>query len=334
MNYLFIFLQYFLQIFGYSFAYLLIAFTVLRLLKIKDSQVKIFIFLLALMKPPFVLARLIDLNSGNFYSQHSFFYFISRMISRFSNFQSFRNVNFILINNLVFGSYGIAIIVITLLRFYQTYGYFYKLKKEGFLVESEDNEVNGIISHYSDLMGIKTPKIYFTSDLRNSFYTFGFKTKKIIANKEMLDFLTKDEKETILLHELSHVKRNDSILNAIITYLTDAHFYSPFTYISYSAIKAEQEKDCDKFVIKYSQKTGKEVAINILTSILKIKKNLSETANYSLNLASHFSFYKPLEEASMRRRINSLINTNPLKIRVNILTKITLYCFFLALLFF
>ena len=334
MNYLFIFLQYFLQIFGCSFAYLLIAFIVLHLLKIKDSQVKIFVFLLALMKPFFVLARMIDFNSGNFYSQHSFFYFISRMISRFNNFQSFRNVNFILLNNLIFGSYGIAITVITLLRFYQTYGYFYKLKKEGFLVESEDDEVNGIISHYSDLMGIKTPKIYFTSDLRNSFYTFGFKTKKIIANKEMLDFLTKDEKETILLHELSHVKRNDNILNAIITYLADAHFYSPFTYISYSAIKSEQEKDCDKFVIKYSQKTGKEVAINILTSILKIKKNLSETANYSINLASHFSFYKPVGEDSMRRRINSLINTNPLKIRVNILTKITLYCFFLALLFF
>lgn len=334
MDYLLVCLQYFLQIFGYSSGYLLVAFITFYILRIKDSKVKIFILLLGLIKPFFILVRLIDFNSDNIYNHYSYFYIINNQISRFMNYQNAQDINFSLINKLVFSFYAIAIIIITLFRFYQTYVHFHKLKNSGYAVESTDKEINNIVLYYSKLMGIKTPKIYFTSDIKNSFYTFGFIKKKIIVNKQMLYFLTKDEKETVLLHELSHVKRHDNILNAMLTYLTDVHFYNPFTYITYALIKNEQEKDCDKLVIQYSQKSGKEIAVNILNSILKIKRNLFNIKNYCPNLASPFSAGKSMEEKTMRKRIKALIDTDPLKISVNIFTKIALYGFFLGLLFF
>jgi len=334
MSYFFIFLQYFLQIFGYSCIYLAIAFIVFYIFKIRDSQVRIFIFLLALIKPLFILARLIDFSSVNFYSHLSFFFLINKLIGRLINIRSIQNVNFVLINSLIFGSYALAFFFITIFRFYQAYFHFYRLKKSGVLVEVQNDGIKDIISYHSKRMGLKPPKIYYNSDLKNGFYVFGFIRKKIIINKVILDFLTEDEKEIILLHELSHIKRNDNILNAVVTYLTDMHFYNPFSYIAYLVIKTEQEKDCDKLIMKYTNKSGKEVAVNILSSILKIKKNLSYFTNYCPGLASSFYIGRPMSEASLHKRIKYLVNTNPAKISVNIYTKVLIYGFFLILLFF
>lgn len=334
MGYLFIFLQYFLQILGYSFLYLAIAFTVLYIFKIKDSQVRIFIFLLALIKPLFILTKLIDFNSINLYPHFSLFFLINRLFEKFIDVQSMQNVNFILINSFILGSYVAAFILTTIFRLYKVYFNFYRLKRTGQLNEIKDGWIKDTISFNSGRMGMKPPKIYYNSDLKNGFYTFGFLRKRIIINKVILDFLNEDEKEIILLHELSHIKRNDNILNTLVVYLADMHFYNPFSYIAYMVIKTEQEKDCDKIIMKYTNKSGKEVAVSILSSILKIKRNLSYFPDHSPRLASSFSIGKAMSEASLHKRIKYLVNTNPAKISVNIYTKILIYAFFLLLLFF
>ena len=334
MGYLLIFLQYILLILGYSCIYLAAAFIVLHVFKIKDSQVRIFVFLLALIKPLFVLARLIDFNSPSLYNHYSYFYFINKLIGRLINIQSIHKVDFIAINSLLLGIYILALFIITIFRFYQTYFYFYRLKKTGVLVEVQDGWIKDTISYHSHRMGLKTPKIYCSTDLKNGFYAFGFFRKRIIINKVIMDFLTEEEKETIFFHELSHIKRNDNILNVIVTYLVDMHFYNPFAYIAYRVIKTEQEKDCDKLVLKYTHKSGKEVAINILSSILKIKKNLSFLPESYPGLASSFSIDKPMSEVSIRKRIKYLLDTDPTKISAAIYTKTLIYTFFLLLLIF
>ncbi len=335
MGYLFIFLQYFLQIFGYSCIYLAIAFIVFYIFKIRDSQVRIFVFILVLLKPLFTLVRLIDFSSVNLYSHLSFFFLMNKLFGKIVNIQGIRNVDSVLINTLIFGSYVLAFLLITIFRFYQAYFHFYRFKKTGIIVEVQNGWIKDMVIHNSNLMDLKPPKIYYNMDLKNGFYTFGFIRKKIILNKLILDFLNEDEKEIILLHELSHIKRNDNILNAIATYLTDIHFYNPFSYIAYLVIKTEQEKDCDKIIMKYTHKTGKEVAVNILSSILKIKKNLSYFPGYICpGFASSFSIGKAMSEASLHKRIKYLVNTDPAKISVNIYTKILIYSFFLIMLFF
>ncbi|MHB1376366.1 MAG: M56 family metallopeptidase [Candidatus Humimicrobiaceae bacterium] len=306
----------------------------MHIFRIRDSQIRIFVFLLVLIKPLFVLARLIDFNSLSFYSQHSYFYLINKLIGGLINIQGMQKVDLVIINSLILGLYVLAFFIITFFRFHQTYFCFYRLKKTGVLVEVQNSWIKDTISYHSHRMGLKTPEIYCSTDLENRFYTFGFLRKKIIINKVIMDFLTEDEREIIFLHELSHIKRNDNILNTIVIYLTDMHFYNPFAYIAYLVIKTEQEKDCDKLVMKYTHKSGKEVAINILSSILKIKKNLSYLPGSCPELASSFSIAKPMSESSIRKRIKYLLDINPTKISAGIYTKILIYAFFLILLFF
>jgi len=333
MGYFLIFLQYFLQILGYTCIYLAAAFVVFYIFKIRDSQVRIFVFLLVLIKPLFVLTRLIDFNSFYFYSHHSYFFVINKFIGKLINIKSSQNVDFVIINSLIFGFYALSFFIITIYRFYQTYFYFNKLKKAGVLVKAQNDCINDKFNFLARKMGLKPPEIYYGTDFKIRFYTFGFFRKKIIINKMILDYLTEDEKELIFLHELSHIKRKDNILNTIVTYLTDMHFYSPFAYMAYLVIKTEQEKDCDKIVMKYTNKSGREIAINILSSILKIKKNLSYIPESCPELAASFPISKPMSEDSIRERIKHLLDTNPKKINAGIFTKTIIYAFFLILLF-
>jgi len=147
-----------------------------------------------------------------------------------------------------------------------------------------------------------------------------------------MEKLKQNEKETLIQHELSHIKRKDNLISWVALILRDLLFFNPFAYIAYYLIKTEQEKDSDKLVVKYTGKPVKEIAKNILNAVLKIKsistsKIISEPAQsftfLPLGSFSHFRF---------RNRINSILKTNPEKIYSRIFPKILMYILFLTLL--
>ena len=66
----------------------------------------------------------------------------------------------------------------------------------------------------------------------------------------MLNSLPYDQVEAIILHELAHIKRNDFIINIIISFFEVVFFYHPgFLWIN-SIIKSERENCCDDVTVK------------------------------------------------------------------------------------
>jgi len=62
------------------------------------------------------------------------------------------------------------------------------------------------------------------------------------------------EIEAILLHELSHIKRNDYLLNLVQQVITVLLFFNPFAQLINRIINQERENDCDDLVIAKTQK--------------------------------------------------------------------------------
>jgi len=62
------------------------------------------------------------------------------------------------------------------------------------------------------------------------------------------------EVESILLHELSHIKRNDYLVNLLQQAVSVVLFFNPFTHLINRLINRERENSCDDLVI---EKTGK-----------------------------------------------------------------------------
>lgn len=61
--------------------------------------------------------------------------------------------------------------------------------------------------------------------------------------------LSTKEAESILLHELAHVKRNDYLFNIIQMFIETILFYNPFVWLISTEIRREREHCCDDVVI-------------------------------------------------------------------------------------
>ncbi|MDD3520905.1 MAG: M56 family metallopeptidase [Actinomycetota bacterium] len=318
----------FLKTFIYLFSILLI----FKVFKIKDSQSFIFLLTLAMVKP---FSSALKLKYNNYFiSDNEIHYFFLEKIKVIFSYTSVNDRIIYLINMLLVYLFIAILIAGTLILIYQNFYYLKKLKCLENLHKCRNSEIISIVKKYSKAMKIRIPEIYFANGSNFGFFTIGLIKNIIILNGEIFNFLNKNEKETIILHELSHIKRKDNILNILLYYFNLMNFYNPITYLAYSLIKAEQEKDCDRIVLQYSQKTNKEVAKNILTSIIKIKNLSHDPGTFYPRTASFFSVSRKISEMTIRLRIKSLINTQKNETGISLFLKILLYLIFILLLLF
>ena len=81
--------------------------------------------------------------------------------------------------------------------------------------------------------------------------TIGFIKPVILIPLASVNRLSPDQLEAIILHELSHIKRNDYLINLFISIIETILFFNPFVVLLAKIIKRERENCCDDFVIQY-----------------------------------------------------------------------------------
>ena len=81
--------------------------------------------------------------------------------------------------------------------------------------------------------------------------TIGFIKPVILIPLASINRLSEDQLEAIILHELSHIKRNDYLINLFISLIETILFFNPFVVLLARIIKRERENCCDDFVIQY-----------------------------------------------------------------------------------
>jgi beta-lactamase regulating signal transducer with metallopeptidase domain len=81
--------------------------------------------------------------------------------------------------------------------------------------------------------------------------TIGFIKPVILIPFASINNLSGDQLEAIILHELSHIKRNDYIINIVVAVIETILFFNPFVVLLSKVIKRERENCCDDFVLQY-----------------------------------------------------------------------------------
>lgn len=66
----------------------------------------------------------------------------------------------------------------------------------------------------------------------------------------MVNALSTAEVESILLHELAHVRRLDHLANLLILLVETLFFFHPFVWCMGSKIRTEREHACDDMVVE------------------------------------------------------------------------------------
>ena len=81
----------------------------------------------------------------------------------------------------------------------------------------------------------------------------GFIKPMILMPAAAMAQLTTEQLETILLHELAHIKRYDYLVNILQTVVETLLFFNPFIWMISAIIRREREHCCDDLVLDHTR---------------------------------------------------------------------------------
>lgn len=100
--------------------------------------------------------------------------------------------------------------------------------------------------------GIKRKVQLWLSESISSPLTFGFFKPVIVLPVALVNQLSMQQAETLILHELAHIKSNDFLLNWMVIAAETIFFFNPFILSLCKHIKLEREKNCDITVTAFN----------------------------------------------------------------------------------
>jgi beta-lactamase regulating signal transducer with metallopeptidase domain len=134
-------------------------------------------------------------------------------------------------------------------RLFAAYRYVYFISKKNFLRSTD--ELNAFASKVAKQIGITKKITVWISHYLDVPATIGFIKPVILIPLASINNLSSQQLEAIILHELSHIKRNDYITNLVISIIETILFFNPFVVLLSTVIKRERENCCDDFVLQY-----------------------------------------------------------------------------------
>lgn len=104
----------------------------------------------------------------------------------------------------------------------------------------------------STAMGIQKPVNILLVNWVDTAQTIGFIKPLVLLPVALLNRLTMEQAEAILLHELEHIRRNDYIINILMTIFRTIFFFNPFAVFFFKTVAGERENACDDGVLHWN----------------------------------------------------------------------------------
>lgn len=164
-----------------------------------------------------------------------------------------------------------------------------------------DNRIVKIFEECKEDLKIKRKIKLVNQDYFTSPAIIGIFNVKVLLTDKLMD-LDNQSLKCIFMHELSHYKRKDNILNVVIELLKAIHFFNPVVYKSLDKMKKDMEIATDEMAIEKLNFKEKVNYCEMMVYILQISNRKLELA---LGMADNT---KILEE-----RINMISEEEKLK---------------------
>lgn len=143
----------------------------------------------------------------------------------------------------------LLLLIIPVLRFLKNYRYVNVIRKYGL------NKIGPGWRLFTDKtaiqMGIRRKVNIWISDLVNSPVTIGFFKPVILVPAAAILHLSPAQLESVLLHELAHIKRHDYLLNVLVKMIEALLYFNPFVKAMVKVIDKEREQSCDEWVLQF-----------------------------------------------------------------------------------
>jgi beta-lactamase regulating signal transducer with metallopeptidase domain len=159
----------------------------------------------------------------------------------------------------------LVLLVLPLLHFIRNYRYVQVIRKYG--LSKINVQWRVFVNKIAEQMAIRKKVQIWVSEFVSSPVTIGFLKPVVLVPLAAINHLTPQQLEAVLLHELSHIKRFDYLINLIINFIQTILYFNPFVKSFVKIVEREREKSCDEMVLQF-QYDSYEYA----TALLELEK--------------------------------------------------------------
>ena len=143
----------------------------------------------------------------------------------------------------------LVLLIIPLAHFIRNYRYVQVIRQFG--LTKMDVQWRIFIKNVAARMGINKPVHIWVSEFVSSPVTIGFLKPVILVPLAAINHLSTQQMEAVLLHELSHIRRYDYLINLIINFIQTVLYFNPFVKAFVKIVEREREKSCDEMVLQF-----------------------------------------------------------------------------------
>ena len=143
----------------------------------------------------------------------------------------------------------LVLLVMPFLHFIRNYRYVQIIRRYGLTKINVDWRM--FVKKMSAQMGITKKVQIWVSEFVSSPVTIGFLKPVILVPLAAINHLTPQQLEAVILHELSHIKRLDYLVNLIINFIQTILYFNPFVKALVKIVEREREKNCDEMVLQF-----------------------------------------------------------------------------------
>ena len=158
-------------------------------------------------------------------------------------------------------------------------------------------------AYHADLLCLKNNVTLWFSQTLQTPVTFGFLKPVILLPLSLINNITAQQAELIILHELIHIKSKDYLLNWFLLIMETIYFFNPFIKIIAEKLKLEREKNCDIQVLNYQYGS-----VEYAETLYEIAQNNADLKKFQLGifknnsqLYKRISFFSEAENLSYKK---------------------------------
>jgi Zn-dependent protease with chaperone function len=134
-------------------------------------------------------------------------------------------------------------------------------------------------------------------------YSIGGTEGTIVISKGLVTRLDRDEVETVLVHEIAHIKNHDTRLSTIVAVYRRFLFFDPFMPFVERAVCGEKEFSADELSARETQKP-----LSLASALLKISSaNPIDKSHMNVKGLSILGSSRVLSPPSVKERIERLL---------------------------
>jgi beta-lactamase regulating signal transducer with metallopeptidase domain len=161
-------------------------------------------------------------------------------------------------------------------------GLFYIHRIRSYKIHQVSNDWKDTVKNYAQKLGIRQSISLLQSELVKVPVTVGHLKPVILIPFGLIFQLPAEQIETILIHELAHIRRRDYLVNLLQSLLETIFFFNPGLLWLSSLIKEERETCCDDIVL-----ANTSVKSNYLEALLAFHSQLPGRSDLVLGLGSN-----------------------------------------------